>query len=105
MRRARLLKEVPTTDGRILEFEVYYDIGGMNYLIGESLRRGIYFSVTPVKKSGSFKAITLFAGTAQLLKETKRFSQKELDTITVPETIERSVLAHVLAKNDLTITS
>jgi len=70
------LKENPEyTD---LQVNVFYDKGGSNYFSGQIIRRGIYVSVTPVLRNGSYITQKLFTGLKQLVEEMGRASEKKL---------------------------
>lgn len=62
-----------------------YSLGGINYFTGDHNRRGIYLAVTPVTVSGdgvfSSESSVMFSGLKMLVKELKRFSKKELESL------------------------
>lgn len=97
----RLLKSVATKQGKILEYELYYHLGGMNYFTGEVMHRGLYFSITPVERTKESKTVWAFTGTCILVQPLNRFSQKALDSFEVDSILQSDVLRHVLAKNKL----
>jgi len=105
--------EVETGDATHLKVEVYYDKGGMNYFTGGTQRRGLYLSVSPVKRTeyedgGSSESYTAFTGTKQLVKELKRFSDKVLNEAAEEfmaqgnETREK-LIKHVCNQNNITL--
>lgn len=68
---------------RTFKVQVYYDLGGMNYFIGEVEPRGYYFSVTPVvvtnhESGGRTEVTTAFSGTKKCIYMVSRKSAKSL---------------------------
>lgn len=107
MKTKKIIEEIELTDGRILEIELSYLKGGINYFNGRSEKRGFYINVTPVKITKcdgySTKEFAMFHGIKGLFKEVSRFSQKILNE-TVPSRPEYQYLInHVLSKEGLTI--
>ena len=68
-------------DATDLKVEVYYDKGGYNMFTHEPERRGIYFSISPVKLDGIWESYTAFSGTKICVKELNRKSDKALNEI------------------------
>lgn len=98
--------EVAKGDATHLKVEVYYSKGGMNYFTGTNEARGIYLSVSPVKRTfyeggGSSESYTAFSGVKQHLKDMARFSQKALDDFKVDEELKQKMINHVCEKNGI----
>ena len=68
-------------DATDLKLEVYYYKGGYNLFTYEPERRGIYFSITPVKRDGIWESYIAFSGTKICIKELNRKSDKALNEI------------------------
>jgi len=104
MANQKIRKDIERS-GLTLEVDVYYNKGGMNYFTGSTMLRGYYLSVTPVqitKYEGglSSRSFVGFSGTAILLSETKRFSEKGLnEAVELAKDKEEKLIAHVLEKN------
>lgn len=82
MAQKRLIKSINILnhERNVLEVELYYHKGGMNYFTSTNEKRGLYLSATPLTKRENSRVYTGFSGTKMLVKEMKRFNQKELDT-------------------------
>jgi hypothetical protein len=98
--------EVAQGDATHLKVEVYYAMGGMNYISGRSEARGIYISVSPVSRTqdeGKYwtEVYKGFSGTKQHVKEMNRFSQKTADTFIVDEAIKNNLIQIVSQKNEI----
>lgn len=100
-------KYTPVKDNSVcnnIKTHLYYDKGGMNYFTGKVEKRGIYLSITPVKRSefngGVSEVTTAFTGTKVLLEEKSRFSQKLYDFEPSTEQ-ENALLDHVLNQNGI----
>jgi hypothetical protein len=106
-KHTRVLKElklVPTGNkANILEVDLCYDIGGMNYFSGESEPRGLYLGCSPIEKSEGWRSFVAFTGTKVFVKELKRFSKKALEEYVVSEEDIQSMIDHVIKKNNLTL--
>lgn len=91
----------------VLEIQLYYNEGGMNYFAGYSEARGLYLSVTPVAvdrdAAGKIvgRSTMAFSGTKLCVKETKRFNLKEFNSFTYKSEDLQKLVDHVLAKNHL----
>ena len=109
MRRVIELERIPTTKpNTVIRTEVYYNVGGMNYFSGSSMKRGYYLSATPVRSEGNFTSVTAFSGTCELLLETQRFSQRKLQEVAADagsKPIYQQLIAHVKSKNSLVLQS
>jgi hypothetical protein len=118
MRKKQVVIETLETegdpDGRVIEVEVKYDLGGMNYFTGTSEARGYYVSCTPVKHTShngvTWKSMGAFTGTKAMLEPAKRFDAKKLGVIAAQvqsfkdwHILYKKVLAHVLEKNKLVL--
>ena len=57
---------------------IFYTLGGLSYLSGETSPRGYYVSVTPVSESHGCISMRLFNGFKKLLQPAKRYSAKTL---------------------------
>lgn len=107
----RILKEIDiksgNTDANILEVQLSYNKGGMNYFSGTNEQRGLYLSVTPVnvsRKDGySTRSFTAFSGIKMLVKEMKRFSQKTLNEFEPSKEDLDKLIRHVAVKHSLEI--
>ena len=100
--RARILNHLKLKNTtKVLEIELYYHTGGMNFFAGQTEERGIYLSVTPADITKNSRCITAFSGTKLCLKPVKRFSQKEFNTFTYKSEDLQKLIDHVLRKNKL----
>ena len=68
-------------DATDLKVEVYYEKGGYNMFTHEPERRGIYFSISPVKCEGICECYTVFSGSKICVKELNRKSDKSLNEV------------------------
>lgn len=68
-------------DATDLKVDVYYHKGGFNVFTNEPDRRGIYFSISPVKRDGIWESYTAFSGSKICVKELKRKSDKSLNEV------------------------
>jgi len=66
-------------NGTHIDAEVYYSKGGLNPFSGDTVHRGYYLNVAPVRREGSTMSYTLFAGVMKLLMTTERYSQKQFE--------------------------
>lgn len=106
MKREKMLEVLPLDKdpgNHVLEVKIFYDMGGANYFSGGINRRGYYLSVSPVQVSEHSRAIGLFSGIKEFIKESARFSEKELQNITVTEEQKKKLIDYVLAKEKLTL--
>lgn len=104
MNRQREIKLLKTTkENQYVVITLRYDIGGMNFFTYQNEPRGYYLSVCPEERADGWRKFGAFTGIKHLLKPAARFSQKELDTLEVPQEQIDKLLTHVLAKNTLTI--
>ena len=68
-------------DATDLKLEVYYNKGGFNMFTHENIRRGIYFSISPVTRDESWESYTAFSGHMICVKELNRKSDKALNEV------------------------
>ena len=68
-------------DATDIKVDVYYHKGGFNCFTCEPERRGIYFSISPVKRDGIWESYTAFSGSKICVKELKRKSDKSLNEV------------------------
>ena len=109
MKQGKLIALHEVAEGRAthLKVEVYYSKGGMNYFSGNSEKRGLYLSVSPVSRStdesGRYttESFTAFSGTKRLVKEMVKFSQKALDSYEPSKEDIDELTKHVLEKNSI----
>lgn len=94
---------------KVIEIEVYYDRGGMNYFCGETRPRGLYLSAQPVEfhanenHEGHFRCFTAFSGTCICVKELKRFTKKQLLEYKPDEELISKLVADVCRKSNLIV--
>ena len=100
--KTKLITSVETkNDSQVLEIEISYSLGGMNYFSYKNEGRGFYLSVKPLKRGNGFVSFTAFSGIKSLVKEVARFSAKVLESITVDESLVFEMVDHVVSKNQL----
>jgi len=66
-------------NGTHIDVTVYYDIGGVDFLEGETKLRGYYVSVTPVIRRDNMVSKRVFTGYKSFLLQTSRFSTKQFE--------------------------
>lgn len=69
--------------GKVYEVEVYYSLGGMNYISGSVNRRGVYLSITPKDVGEKTTSYVLLgdpnkSGMRMFVQELQRKNQKIL---------------------------
>lgn len=105
MKRRKIYKDIKVdgkTDISHIRVEIYYDKGGMSYLSGKEEKRGLYLSLVPVKKDGSWTTVRIYNGVRMFVKPMKRFSNKQLKEFEPdPEQVDQ-LLDLVLTNSDLT---
>lgn len=107
----KIIKSIPIINNNTcntLEISIYYSKGGMNYFTGKDESRGIYISVSPYNIESYnnnliTKSFTAFSGVKKLLKEIKRFNQKEFDNFVVDNNIIDDLINYTVNKNNLQI--
>lgn len=63
----------------VLEVDIHYEIGGMNYFTGRPSQRGYYFSITPYEGDGMFRSYRAFSGSKACVLPCKRQSRKRFE--------------------------
>lgn len=63
-------------EGEAIQVELFYSLGGCNYIAGKSEERGIYLIIQPVIKTDKFITFTAFTGIKALIKPLKRQNNK-----------------------------
>lgn len=107
--RNKIINKLPVTEGdnQVLEIIISYNQGGYNYFTYQNQPRGYYLHITPISEQSvdgvTMRTFTAFSGIKFLLKETKRFSQKELNEIQPDAETVQKLVNHVLIKNSLTL--
>ncbi len=103
MKQGRIIKSLEVESGNAshVDIELYYSKGGMNYFSATNEPRGLYLSATPLTKGEGFTSVTGFSGVKKHVKDTKRFSQKQLDEFVVDMGLAKQLLDHVLLKNNI----
>lgn len=90
----------------VVRVEVGYNEGGMNYFNYKEEKRGLYLSVSPleIEKSGGCicTKYTGFSGVKVLIKEMKRFSQKQLNECMPEQEIVQRLLDSVCTQQGIT---
>lgn len=103
--RTKKYLEVAKGDATHLKVELYYTKGGMNYFTGKTEARGIFLSVTPVKRSTDGKyaseSYTAFTGIKKHVLDMARFNQKKFDAFVVDPAIEKQLIDYVCEKNGI----
>lgn len=77
--RSYIITKNPEKDkhSNVLTAQIYYSLGGMNYLSYRSEPRGYYFSITPENRSRGMVSFTLSnPGAKQCIMEVKRRTKK-----------------------------
>jgi hypothetical protein len=64
-----------------LDVHLSYDKGGMSVLSGKEVQRGYTLYVIPHKVDGGVRMTKAYDGGKQFVQATKRFGQKEMETI------------------------
>jgi hypothetical protein len=101
----KIIKDIPikggNTKANVLRVEVNYQLGGWNYFTGVKENRGLYLSVSPLEVGDGFTGYVGFSGVKKHVKEMKRFSKKTLDTFIPDDGVVKSLIDHVVSKNDI----
>ena len=96
-----------TTEGQFVEVEVSYSKGGINYFTYNNEPRGYWLGVQPITvRSDLGVSFMAFSGTKAFLEDAKRFSAKRLAELAAQgKSLPKydQLMAHVLAKNGLTL--
>lgn len=105
-RSRRVSEEIIGTenDGKVtvkLIVEVFFQEGGLSYFDYKQHPRGFFFSVSKIRCEASSPGVEvrqlIGGGSKFMLMEAKRFSQKILDTIEIPQVKLDEIKAHVKA--------
>ena len=101
----RIIKELPILNNKanVLEVTLYYTKGGMNYFTGNTEKRGLYLSVTPIERTEFSKGFTAFSGVKKHVREMTRFNQKILVDFVPNEADIEQLVNHVILKNNLEV--
>lgn len=82
------LYQYPVGDYQVLDVDIHYSLGGINYFTGDKNPRGYYMSVTPctITDHGgwSTRSCVMFgkySGTKILLEPADRFNKKTFDRV------------------------
>ena len=108
-KRERLIKNIQTEDGSIIEVKIDYRIGGMNYFTGSTVERGLHLSVSPVRVSKSScgtystRSYTAFTGLHHLVKPLSRYNAKVLNEFPIDDDVVNLMVSRVVNKNNLKI--
>lgn len=65
----------------VVDVEVRFDAGGMNYFSGVTMLRGYYLSVTPMVAGPTWTRTLAFSGTQTMLQEAARFHRPTLESV------------------------
>jgi hypothetical protein len=103
MSKRRTITSIPVIGAiaNVIEVELSYNIGGMNYFTSKAESRGLYLHVSPVQRKENSRVYTGFTGVKTCVKELKRFSQKQLDTFEVDKEFMWKMIEHVVLSNQL----
>ena len=89
-------------NANVLEVEVYYSLGGMNYWTGREEKRGYYLGVSPLEKRGNMIEYVGFSGIKQCIKPVARKSAKaEAEAEKLAAQYEENLINYVLQQNNL----
>lgn len=90
-----------------LKVDVYYSKGGVNYFTSSNEKRGIYLSVSPVKRETIGQCISEsyagFSGIKKCVLELNKYSKKTCENFTVDAETEKEIIDYVITKNNLTL--
>ncbi len=98
-----------TNEGKVIETEITYSLGGWNYFTGMKEARGYYLHCTPMwvdknKTGHGNKIYTAFTGVKTVLLTVKRKSKKAEETAKeLAKEILDEVVLYVCKKNNLTL--
>ena len=99
------IKDIPTTGVQVLEVELYYEKGGMNYFSAQNNKRGYYLSVTPITKENGCTSFSLFSGIKKYVQEATRFSEKTMKEIAIDPIVLDELVSYVVthSKGEITL--
>ncbi|OUX84047.1 MAG: hypothetical protein CBB95_17840 [Alteromonas sp. TMED35] len=104
MSKNKELFRIPTNDAlTTIDVELSYQLGGHNPWSYANEKRGIYVSVSPIKREGGFKSFTAFSGVKSCIKELKRFSNKAMENAKPDIDTVKAMVMQVCQKSQLTI--
>lgn len=96
--------ENATKEANVLEVEVYYSKGGINYFTYKDEPRGFWLSVSPMLIEGNLKTYTSFSGLKKFIKAVNRYSVKaEAEANRLAENFKRELIEKVCSKNNLAV--
>ena len=108
-KHSKVIKEIKILSGNskanILEVDITYQIGGMNYFSGGSEPRGLYLGCSPIEKGDGWRGFVGFSGTKVFVKDMKRFNAKTLAEYTPSDEDVQKLIDHVVNKNELVLES
>lgn len=95
----------------LVEIQVRYEAGGMNYFTYREGERGYYASVSPIKveKHDGYetRSFVAFSGCKAFMEGARRFSQQKLERLALQTNVNtpmvRRMLDKILAEGGLTI--
>jgi hypothetical protein len=104
------IEDLHTTESKnkVVEMQVSYDMGGMNYFTGTVEPRGYYLSATPCEKAPGIKVYGAFTGIKIIILTATRFNQKKLEELASnikDHEQYNDLIENVLTKNNLTLQS
>ena len=106
MSKNKEIIRIPTNDAlTTIDIELTYQLGGHNPWSYANEKRGIYVSVSPIKREGGFKSFTAFSGVKHCIKELKRFSSKAMATAKPDIDTVKSMVMQVCQKSQLSVDS
>lgn len=91
-----------------IKIEIYYSKGGLNYFTSRNEQRGLYVSVSPVKRETIIGNIVTesyagFSGIKECVLPLNKFSSKTCENFQIDESTKQKLINHVIEKNNLTI--
>lgn len=105
--KKRKIADLQTEEGRIIEVELFYDMGGVNPATGKLRSRGYYLLVVPVTIEDHGDHITrkyeAYAGVVQKVKDAKRFSLTTMVSFVPNKILIKDLVNKVVEKNNLTL--
>jgi hypothetical protein len=104
--KKRLIKTVQLENSaKVIDVELYYSKGGLNYFSHHQEKRGLYLSVSPVEKGEFFTSYMAYTGTKQCVKEMNRFSQKVFNEYQPDDNLIQQMIDVVCNSNNLKVKS
>lgn len=106
MSKNKEIFRIPTNDAlTTIDIELSYQLGGHNPFSYANEKRGIYVSVSPMKREGGFRSFSAFSGVKLCIKELKRFSNKAMETAKPDFDTVKSMVTQVCQQSQLNIDS